>query len=408
MDGTRRGGTGTKAARKPGEGTLEPIYLDHAATTSVRPEVRDAMMAQLAEGPGNPSSIHGRGRRARNALEEARERVAAVLGAHRREIVFTSGGTEADNIAVLGCWRAAREVNGGGPVVCSAIEHKAVLGAAAQAGREGATPILLGVDSDGRVDAGALDEAVRARPCVVSVMWGNNEVGTIQPVRRIAESCVGAGIPFHSDAVQAFGKVRVRMDEVPCSLLALSAHKFGGPRGTGVLFVRDGVELQPLLYGGGQERELRPGTEDVASAVGLTVAAELAAAEQEAEASRLIMLRDRLEAGLRAALPGITVHGGGAERLPHVCSIAVPEVDPEVFLIGLDLDGLAVSGGSACQSGAGGTSHVLLAMGAGGAETPAATVRLSLGRDTTGAELDTAIEIVARVAGRARTAAVAR
>lgn len=380
---------------------MDPIYLDHAATTRVRPEVREAMLPHLVEGLGNPSSIHRWGRRSRNALEEARERVAASLGAHRREIVFTGGGTEADNIAVLGRWRVACS-DGGAPVVCSAIEHKAVLGATRQAGREGARTILLGVDAEGRLDSGALDEALRTGPCVVSVMWGNNEIGTLQPVDAIGERCAAEGVVFHTDAVQAFGKVRVRVDEVACGLLALSAHKFGGPRGTGVLFVRDGVEVLPLAHGGGQERDLRPGTEDVASAVGLAVAAELAVADLANEAARLLVLRDRLETKLAASLPDVCVHGGAADRLPHVCSVAVGGVDAEPFLIGLDLEGLAVSGGSACQSGASGVSHVLSAMGAADGSSPAATVRLSMGHETTASDIDEAVRIIAAVAERTR------
>jgi cysteine desulfurase len=240
----------------------------------MRPEVRDAMGPYLDERFGNPSSIHRWGRQARNALEEARERVAAALGAGRREIIFTGGGTEADNLAVLGRWRAhcRRRDGAHGAVVCSAVEHKAAGAAAQCAAEEGAELILLGVDEDGRVDLAALDEALRVEPCVVAVMWANNEVGTVQPVADIGGRCRAAGIVFHTDAVQAFGKVRVRVDETPCDMLALSAHKVAGPKGIGALFVREGVQILPLVYGGGQERELRPGTENVAAAIGMATA----------------------------------------------------------------------------------------------------------------------------------------
>jgi cysteine desulfurase len=380
------------------------IYLDHAATTSLRPAVREAMTPFLDERFGNPSSQHRWGRQARNALEEARERVAAALGARRREIIFTGGGTEADNLAVLGRWRTVCR-DGGGPVVHSAIEHKAVASAAQQAGDEGARVIVLGVDGDGRLDLGALDEALQTAPCVVSVMWGNNEVGTVQPITEIASRCSDAGATFHTDAVQAFGKVRVRVDEVPCSLLAISAHKIGGPKGIGALFLRDGVAVLPLTHGGGQERQLRPGTENVAAAVGFAVAAELATQALEVESARLTALRDGLQARLIERVPDVAVVAAGTERLPHVLNVLLPDTDQEALLIGLDLEGLAVSGGSACQSGAITPSHVLVAMGR--AQPGSASVRMSLGHPTTQADVAAAVEIFAMVSGRVRVSAVA-
>lgn len=381
---------------------MSHIYLDHAATTAVRPEVIAAMAPYLDVRFGNPSSTHRWGREARNALEEARERVAATLGAKRHEVLFTGAGTEADNIAVLGRWRFACQSEPAGPVVFSAIEHKAVSGAGLRARQEGARTIVLGVDGAGLLDMGALDEALRSRPCVVSVMWGNNEVGTVQPVGEIAARCVAANTVFHTDAVQAFGKVRVRVDEVPCHMLALSAHKVAGPKGIGALFLRDGVSVLALSHGGGQERELRPGTENVAAATGFAVAAELAVAELDVEAARLLRLRERLESGLRARIPDVIVHAVEADRLPHISSIALPHTDAEALLIGLDLEGLAVSGGSACHSGTNAPSHVLTAMGA--ASSGAAVARLSLGHSTTEADVDRALEIVAMVAERARSA----
>lgn len=391
------------------------IYMDHAATTPVRPEVREAMAPYLERRFGNPSSIHRAGREARAALEEARERVAAVIGAERREIVFTSGGTEADNIAVLGRWRWTRSGGRTGPVVCSAVEHRAVLGAVDAAAREGADPVVLGVDPQGRVDPAELGEALAsteaAPPSVVSVMWGNNEVGVLQPVRELADRCRGAGVAFHSDAVQALGKVPVRMDEVPCDLLSVNAHKLGGPKGIGALFVRDGVELEPLVHGGGQERAVRPGTQNVAAAVGLATAAELAVEALETERTRLTRLRERMEAALAERLPGLAVHAGSAERLPHVLNVSVPGADQEALLMALDMEGLGVSSGSACQSGSVEPSHVLTAMGrtaeaggAGGGEDgrPAASVRLSLGWSSTEDEIEHAIECVPRIVRRVR------
>jgi cysteine desulfurase len=380
---------------------VQAIYLDHAATTSLRREVLEAMLPYLDDRFGNPSSIHRWGRQARNALEESRERVAAALGARRREIVFTGGGTEADNLAVLGCWRARGAPHG--VVVCTAIEHKAVGAAAKHAGHEGARLIVLAVDADGRIDLGALDEALRASPCVVSVMWGNNEVGTIQPVNEIGARCRNAGVPFHTDAVQAFGKVRMRMDETACDLLSLSAHKIGGPKGIGALFVRDTVTLHPLTHGGGQERDLRPGTENVAAAVGFAMAAELAVSTGEAESARLGQLRDRLQTLLCSQVPGLRVNGMRAERLPHILNVTLPGADQEALIIGLDLEGVAVSGGSACQSGTVEPSHVLVAMGRGATED--ATVRFSLGHTSNATEIEAAAEIFVRVAGRVREAA---
>jgi cysteine desulfurase len=378
---------------------VQPVYMDHAATTPTRAEVREAMAPFHEERFGNPSSIHRWGRQARNALEQARDRIAAALGARRREIVFTGGGTEADNIAVLGRWRTVCRESRAGAVVCTAIEHKAVGSAAKEATAEGAELIVLGVDSDGRLDLGAVDEAIGAEPCVVSVMWGNNEVGTLQPIREVGERCRAAGVAFHSDAVQAFGKVRVRVDETPVDLLSLSAHKIGGPKGIGCLYLREGVDVLPLTHGGGQERQLRPGTENVAAAVGFSIAVELAAAEQAEEAARLSALRDELEAGLRERIPDLQVNGRGAERLPHVLSLSVPGADQEGLLIGLDLEGVAASGASACQSGSVEPSHVLVAMGR---NDPGACIRLSLGRSSSRADVERVLEVFPMVTSRVR------
>ena len=412
--------------------SMKFVYLDHAATTALRPEVREAMSPYLGERFGNPSSMHRWGRQARNALEQAREQLAGAIGAKRREIVFTGGGTEADNLAILGRWRSAcrssragRSVvtggsasagskgsagstgsldGSGGAVVCSAIEHKAVGAAAQCAAEEGADLITLAVDSDGRVEVDAVLEALKARPCVVSVMWANNEVGTIQPIAEIGARCREADVVFHTDAVQSFAKLRVRVDETPCDLLSLSAHKIAGPKGIGALFIREGTVVLPLVYGGGQERELRPGTENVASAVGFALAAELAAAEQEEEAARLGALRSRLQQGLRQILPELIVNGPADGVLPNILNVTVPGADQEGLLIGLDLEGIAASGASACQSGTIQPSHVLAAMGR--TRVGDASVRLSLGRTTTPEEIEFAVAAFGRVVDQLRVEAL--
>jgi cysteine desulfurase len=408
-------------AQRAAQPAAQPIYLDHAATTPLRPQVRDAMAPYLDERFGNPSSMHRWGRQARNAMEEARERLAASIGAQRRELIFTGGGTEADNLAVLGRWRFACHADAGsattgaagaergapaaGAVVYSAVEHKAVAAAAQCAGAEGASLIVLGVDESGILDLGALDQALAARPCIVSVMWANNEVGAVQPVAAVGARCRDAGVVFHTDAVQAFGKLPLHVDVAQCDLLSLSAHKIGGPKGIGALYVRGATEILPLVHGGGQERDLRPGTENVAAAIGFAAAADLAVAERDAEATRVAALRDRLEATLRQRVPGLIVNGPAAAelRLPNILSIAVPGAAQEDLLIGLDLEGVAASGGAACHTGSGAVvaSHVLFAMGR--AHAGEAHARLSLGWTTTPAEIDAAADAFVRVATRLRT-----
>ncbi len=380
---------------------MQPVYLDYAATAPLRPQARDAMLRVL-DGPfGNPSSLHRWGREARAALEDARARLAAVLGAEPGEVVFTRGGTEADNIAVLGrAWAAP-----GTPVACSAVEHRAVLEAARAAEAEGSPLRVLPVDGDARLDLSALPAALAERPCVVSVQWANNETGTVQPLGEVAEACRAAGVVLHTDAVQALGKLAVRVDALGIDLLALSAHKIGGPRGGGALFVRRGIELAPLLHGGGQERGIRPGTEDVAAAVGLAAAAEAAESEREAEMRRVGGLRDALEAALVSAVPGLTVNAAGAERLPTHLSVLVPGAEGGLLLAALDVEGIGVSAGSACSSGSLARSHVLAAMGV--AEDAGPALRFSLGRETTAEEVERAARVVPAVVERVRALAAA-
>ncbi|MGD0485373.1 MAG: cysteine desulfurase family protein [Gemmatimonadales bacterium] len=363
-----------------------PIYLDHAATTPVRREVRDAMLPFLGEEAfGNPSSAHRFGRQVRSAVEAARERVAAAVGAEPREVVFTSGGTEADNLAVLGLAAAAAPGGdwSGLHLVSSPTEHKAVLAALHEAERRGACVTLLPVDRGGLVELAALDAALAGKlpggkPALVSVMWINNEVGTLQPVGAIAERCRAAGVPFHSDGVQALGKVAIDLREALCDALAISAHKIGGPKGTGALIVRGGRRPRPLIHGGSQQGGVRPGTENVAGIVGFGAAAELAAAEQPVKALSLAMMRDALEAMLRAAVPDAVVHGAGAPRGPAILNISAPGTDSEAMLMHLDLAGVAAASGSACTTGSIEPSHVLEAMGVP-RELAVAAVRFSVG-----------------------------
>jgi len=376
------------------------IYLDYAASAPVRAEARDAMLPFLEGRFGNPSSIHRYGRDARAALDDARARLAAVIGAAPGEIVFTRAGTEADGVAILGRARQGR----GAPVAVSAVEHKAVLASAHAAEDDGARTILLPVDANGVVRLAAVDGALAEKPSVLSVMWANNEVGTVQPVGEVGARCRAAGVVFHSDAVQALGKVPVRVDRVAVDLVAFSAHKVGGPKGIGALYVRRGTQLKPLLFGGGQERGLRPGTEDVAGAVGFAAAAQAAEAQRGAAMARIGALRDRLEAGLLERVAGLVVNAAGAERLPTISNLSVPGADPEALLMSLDLEGIAASSGSACSSGAVEPSHVLTAMGIG-PELAGPSVRFSLGWGTTDAEIDRVLDVFPAIAERVRALA---
>jgi len=381
---------------------MDPIYLDHAATTPMRDEVREAMAPYFSQRFGNPSSVHARGREAAAALERARARVASVLGAEPREIHFVRGGTESDNLAVLGRCDAVRSEGAEPLVVTSSVEHHAVLESAEAAAKAGGKHEVVAVRPDGSLDAEALEKALEAGPAVVSVMWVNNEVGIRLPVEAVARRCRERRVTFHTDAVQAVGKVPVRVDDVPVDLLTITGHKIYGPKGTGVLYVRSGTLLRPRLFGGGQERELRPGTEDVAGAVGMAEALRLAVEEREGEAERIGRLRDRLEAGLLESIPDLHVHGEGAPRVPHISNVGIPEVDLEGLLIGLDLEGIAVSSGSACASGAVQASHVLRALECEGA-SEVAPLRFSLGRSTDEEAVDRAVEATIRTVGRLRS-----
>ena len=344
--------------------TKRVTYLDNAATTPVRPEVLEAMLPYLgSEAFGNPSSAHRFGRAARAGIEEAKRAVAAAVGAEPNQVIFTSGGTEADNLAIIGAALAARDRGGPFRVAVSATEHKAALAAAHAVKHLGGEEIILPVTASGQVDHAALEKALATGVAIVSVMWVNNEVGTQQPVAAIAARCSDAGALFHSDAVQAFGKVPVSLRDVTCSLLTISGHKIGAPKGVGALIVRDRNAVEAIIHGGGQQFGIRPGTENVPGIVGLGVAARLAVEEQQALATRLGELRDELERRLLALVPDAVIHGWQGDRAPHISNASIPGTDSEALLMHLDLAGIACSSGSACSTGAVEPSHVLTAMG---------------------------------------------
>ena len=374
------------------------IYLDHAATTPARPEVVEAMVP-LLEGC-NPSSLHAEGRTARAAVDDARETVARVLGATPREIVFTGGGSEADVLAVVGAARAARER--GRHVVTTAVEHHAVLHAADVLERDGWRVTRLPVDARGLVDPGAFAAALTPETTLAAVILANNEIGVIQPVAQLAEIARSRGVLFHTDAVQAAGWLPLDVNALGVDLLALSGHKFHGPKGAGVLYVRRGTPLEPLIVGGGQEHGLRAGTENVAGIAGFATALKLAEAERAETAPRVAALRDRLEAGILAAIPDAVVNGAGAPRLPGILSVAFAGAPSDALLIRLDLEGIAASAGSACAAGSLEPSHVTAALGLG-ERYRLGVVRFSLGRRTTAAEIDTVLAKLPAVVASVRT-----
>ncbi|MBC7897398.1 MAG: cysteine desulfurase [Cytophagaceae bacterium] len=376
-----------------------PIYLDYAATTPVRPEVLEAMLPFFGPRFGNPSSVHRWGREARTALDEARERVAKCLGALPDELCFTSGGTEGDNLALLGSWRAVRHTRPA--VVSTPIEHKAVLAAVHQVQKEGGEERLVEMNADGMVVPASYDALVDGSVAVVSVMWVNNEVGVIQDIPTLAAIAKERGALFHTDAVQAFGKVKFDLKALPVDYLTISGHKIGAPKGIGAMFIRRGTPLEPLMHGGAQDRGRRPGTENVAMAVGLALAAELTLAECDAECTRLGRLRDGLEAALLEKIPDAVVHSRGAARAPHILNISVPGTNSEAMLMALDLRGVACSGGSACQSGSISPSHVLSAMGVAPSLASAA-IRLSLGSLTSEADVARVAEVYPALVNKAR------
>ena len=363
------------------------VYLDHAATTPLDPRVLEAMLPLLRGVPalGNPSSLHALGATAREAVEEARASVADLLGAKTHEMVFTSGGTEGDNLAVLGLAAADPENK---HVVVSAVEHAAVRGAAVHLGSRGYEVTRLGVDGDGRVSPKHLSDALRPDTALVAVMWANNEVGTVQPIQEIAEVCRERAVPLHVDAVQAAGRLPIDVSRVPVSTLAVSSHKLYGPQGVGALYVREGVKVSPILLGGGQEGGLRSGTENVAGIVGFGAAARLASEEMEERVRHEENLREILVSGA-LELPGVRLNGHRTERLSNNVHLSVDGVEAESLVLFLDATGYAVGSGSACASSTAGhkASPVLLAMGRGEDEAFSA-VRISVGKDSSREEME--------------------
>ena len=360
---------------------MQRFYFDHNATTPVSQEVLEAMLPVMTEVYGNASSIHHFGQTARKMLDDARKQVAGMLGAEPQEIVFTSGGTEADNLAILGVASGTA-----GHVVTTTFEHPAVLAAAGQLDHT-----LVPVDAHGMVDPDAIRRALRPETKVISVMHANNEVGTIQPIAEIAQIAAEAGVLMHSDGVQAVGKLPVNVAELGVGLYAISGHKIGAPKGVGALYVRKGVALRPMMFGGRHERERRAGTENVAGIVALGRAAEWLADEGDAETRRQGALRDRLERSILDRIPDTRVNGAGSRRVTNTTNIRFEGIDSDALLIALDLTGFAVSSGAACSSGAPEPSHVLLAMGLNRLEARS-SIRFSLGRSNTIEQVDALVE----------------
>ncbi len=374
----------------------QPLYLDYQATTPLDPRVRAAMDAFLDGGPANPhSATHGYGWRAAAAVDEARRQVAALVGARPEDLIFTSGASEANNLAILGAVDPAR----GGRIVCSAIEHPSVLMACRHLSDQGVALDLLPVDSGGLVDPAGLKALLRPETRLVSVMVANNEIGSLQPVAELAAVCRAAGVLFHCDAAQAAGKVPVDFTALGCDLMSLSAHKLYGPMGIGALAIRPGVQLRPLFFGGAQERGLRPGTLPAPLAVGFGEAAQIALEELADEPARLTVLRERLLAGLQAALPDLVLHGSLARRLPGNLNVALPGLAAEDWI--LACPGLALSSGAACASGKQEPSPVLSALGLDPAQA-AGAVRIGLGRFTDDADVERALAILVKGASQAR------
>ncbi|MBI3304419.1 MAG: cysteine desulfurase [Deltaproteobacteria bacterium] len=383
---------------------MQTTYLDHNATTPLRPEALEALLPYLSAHFGNPSSVHWAGRRAKQGLEEAREQVAALVSAHLSEVLFTSGGTESNNLALRGTLWAARSNGKGTHVITTAIEHSSVLEPLRTLAREGFALTVLPVDHEGRVGADDLSAALRPETVLVSVGLANHEVGTIQPITALSRVTRDRGVLLHVDAVQAAGKLPLDVNSLGVDLLSLSAHKIYGPKGVGALYVRKGTRLMPVWGGGPQEREKRPGTENVAAAVGFGVAATLAAQEIEGNAAHSLSLTTRLWQGILERIPEVSLNSPERDRLPNTLNVGFAGAAAEGLMMGLDLAGIAVSTGSACAAGSIEPSHVLLALGRDEMAAKSA-LRFSVGKDTTGQEIDRVLEVLPGVVERVRAAA---
>jgi cysteine desulfurase len=367
------------------------IYLDNNASTPVRPEVLEAMQPYFLEHYGNASSVHAYGQEARGAVEEARAQVAALLKATPGEIVFTSGGTESDNLAVIGAARALR--GKGRHVVTTAIEHDAVRQAGDLLEQEGFEVTRVAPAADGRIAPQAIEAAIRPDTILVTVMAANNETGVIQPMAEIGVVCAGKGVAFHTDAVQAAGKIPIDVGAWQATMATITAHKFYGPKGAGALFIKRGFRPMPMQVGGEHEKGRRAGTENVPAIVGLGRASEFAAADLGAVTTRVAALRDRLEAGIESRVPHVVRHGASAPRVCNTAHISFVGAEGEHLILTLDMKGIAVSSGAACKAGSAHPSHVLLAMGVP-ANVAQTAVRFSLGRSTTEADIDRVLEIL--------------
>jgi len=378
---------------------VKRIYLDYNATTPVRPEVLEALLPYYRDQFGNPSSVHWAGRQVSGAVEKAREQVAALLNCSPAEIVFVSCGTEADNASLKGTVDALKEK--GNHIITTAVEHPAVLETCKYLEKTGCKVTYLPVDNDGRLDLADLEKAITPQTILISVMWANNETGNIYPIEQIGAIAKARGIRFHTDAVQAVGKLEIDVQKANIDLLALSGHKLGAPKGVGVLYVRRGTRLTPFMHGGHQERNRRAGTHNVAGIAGLGKACELAMAEREATCIRVRELRDRLERGIFERIPQVKLNGHPSERLPNTLNVSFAWIEGESLLLNLDMKGIAASSGSACTSGSLEPSHVLGAMCVEVTLAHSST-RFSLGPDTTAEDIDYVLEVLPPIVQRLR------
>lgn len=378
---------------------MQMIYMDYNATTPVHPEVLEAFLPFYREGFGNPSSIHWAGRRVKGAVEEARGKVAALVNCDPSEVVFTSCGSEADNMAIKGVASALRAK--GNHIITTRVEHPAVINTCLYLEKSGYDVTWLDVDRDGMPDLDALEKAVTSRTILISAMYANNETGVIFPVKEIGDIAARHRVYFHCDAVQAAGRIPVDCREMNIQLLSMSGHKFYAPKGIGALIVRKGVKLHPLIHGGSQERNRRAGTENVAGIVALGKSCELAHEALSSESERLKRLRDRLERGILERIPISRIHGHPAKRLPNTANISFPDTEADSLLVSLDLEGIAASSGSACSSGTLKSSHVLAAMGVDPAVAKG-SVRFSLGRESVNADVDYVLAVLPGIVERLR------
>jgi len=379
--------------------SMRRVYFDHSATTPVDPAVAEEMYRYISTTFGNPSSVHYYGREAKKAVENAREKLAKAIGARPEEIVFTSGGTEADLMAIKGAAYANRDR--GNHIITSAVEHHAVLDNCKALEKEGFTLTVLPVDEYGMVSPASVAEAINEKTILISIMHANNEVGTIQPIREIGQIAREKGILFHTDAVQSFGKIPVNVDELMVDFLSISGHKIYAPKGIGALYIRKGVRWRPISFGGGQERRRRPGTENVPGIVALGKAAEIAVNELEDEAKRLTILRDKIINQVMAQYSNVYLTGHPVQRLPNHVSFCFEFIEGESLLLSLDLQGVAASSGSACTSGSLEPSHVLLAMGIPH-EIAHGSLRITLGKDNNEEDVDYFLQVLPSILERLR------